>query len=69
MQITSSGAPHVLDDLTGFSVSGPQERSVIADECIVSWQNLTGRFVDDGILIRYEADAAFDTEIAPVKTY
>lgn len=69
LQITSSGDPQVLDDLIGFSVSGTQERSVMAKECIVSWMALTGQFVDDGILIQYEADAAFDTEIAPVKTY
>lgn len=61
--ISSDGEPTVEDNISGLRVTGTQERSVYADDYLVSTMDLYSEFLDDGLMVYYEGEAEFELEM------
>lgn len=67
--VSSGGEPMTEDNISGLRVTGTQERSVYADNYLVSTRELYGGFQDDGLVIYYGATVEFSIEYAATKVF
>lgn len=66
LMVISTEEPVVQDVLAGLQVTGTKERSVYADEFLVSKEELYAQVQDEGLLIYFDGDSTMEIEKKPI---